>query len=624
MRNSSRSPRRLLTLAAMPFALVIVIFAWSGTPEVNAEHAAGELLSLINIPELPVVRADAGASALAFAGAGGESASAESLKRRPAPPDEPASSQHGELCGIVTNESREPLAQVSLQLFILNDSGMTFVSKCQTDADGRYLLTLSSQQSSLGSGVIVARKRGLATTSLVIPDPPGCSRRPLGMFMMARPVCVSGKIVDAAGNPVANATIQPGDQLYTSAQLQFRSEGAPVRSNADGRFDISQFARGSAHVIVTASGFQSQALELNIPASAGPELFVQLQREEPAASSATRAKTTDPAGRNPREDSHALSLRCILECRDEPLNVPPIHENPEALRILINYGSGQPFVEISKSNIQVNNNNCIVVSPLSGCPHEIRAIYENTWFASAISFENCVPGKTTHCRDLNLTRSNLRAVRIHNKNELANAGFLVTPDRYTVGGCGVRWRPDCNGNIRIPKYMKNSRQRGRHWIDGSGVFDINKYLASDLTDLDIEMPSGMQYSQSVARYGIQSISEIEVPSHATIRGIITYNGRIPPRPVALCAIGGRNAPAVYTYANPDGSFEFPALVPGAREILYEMSEAVTAVQLPAMVATGFREVSGRELLHDVRAGDNLNIQIDIHNDPESTAETGER
>lgn len=169
---------------------------------------------------------------------------------------------HGEITGVITNPDRQPLAGVLLTLQIISSSNIELISSARSSSDGSWSLQLPLDAAGRGAAAITAEHEEYSTTSLLIPDPPGCSRRQLGMFMMPAAVTWRIQIVNSRDQPVAGACVQPGDPFYRAAGLHFRARGPAFFADETGIVIITGFGPCTLPLQISAPGFPAIQTEI--------------------------------------------------------------------------------------------------------------------------------------------------------------------------------------------------------------------------------------------------------------------------------------------------------------------------------------------------------------------------
>jgi hypothetical protein len=68
----------------------------------------------------------------------------------------------------------------------------------------------------------------------------------VGVLMLDRGRALRGRVLDAAGAPVAGASVHAGDGVWGNEKGFFASSPAPVKTGPDGSFTVTALARGPA------------------------------------------------------------------------------------------------------------------------------------------------------------------------------------------------------------------------------------------------------------------------------------------------------------------------------------------------------------------------------------------
>ena len=142
------------------------------------------------------------------------------------------------LSGTVRDAAGLPVSRAAITV---SQSG-TVLTTLEAEANGTFSIPLQP-----GTYSVSATKSGYTTTALAVTLGPGEQRTGVSISVALNYATVSGRITDASGVAVADATVT----------LSSTKGGATVRSGTDGRYVAGQLIEGTYSVTIAKTGFSS-------------------------------------------------------------------------------------------------------------------------------------------------------------------------------------------------------------------------------------------------------------------------------------------------------------------------------------------------------------------------------
>ena len=145
--------------------------------------------------------------------------------------------------GFVVDSSGTPLGGISVEGFGVDYAGHSYT--VPTDANGHYCIQVKTNGTTklvasamLGGQTVLSQSSTLVTTggTLATCGAGGCQAAP-DIVLSLNTACVSGQVLDAAGNPVANTIVRSG-------------QGAATTTDASGNFQLVAVENQSVRIYV--------------------------------------------------------------------------------------------------------------------------------------------------------------------------------------------------------------------------------------------------------------------------------------------------------------------------------------------------------------------------------------
>lgn len=191
------------------------------------------------------------------------------------------------ISGRVTDGAGSPVADVAV--FAFDSSGALVNTAAVTDSQGGY--TLGNDLAAGTYRVVIpplfSRGYASASVSVTVPEENAVD------FVLDRSGTISGRVVDASGNPVAGATVFAASKIDNNTQLsQFAASMATAKTDRDGRYVLDSGIGSGTYTVTTSFG--SVPVSSSTEVRAGSTANIVLGFGETVA---IKGKVTDEANR---------------------------------------------------------------------------------------------------------------------------------------------------------------------------------------------------------------------------------------------------------------------------------------------------------------------------------------